>query len=1339
MSVNIFGSGPRLDAPEGDASRQAVSSLRGYAYQLYASALAWLALRDGEVLHLEVAEDYAVATRSALAGTQVKDTAASGKATLRTEGVRAAIDGFVDLVTRNPDRLVTLHYLTTSEIGLERDKTHQGPSGTSGLHYWRRAAAGAPVGPLRTLVDGLGLRPETKRFLADLNDEEYRNRFLQRIHWDCGAQDLGDVRVDLEAGLVECVATARGLSSHVAQALTSTVVEHVLTTSVQPTRRSLRRADLLKLIDAAALVAVPIEHLRSAFQGAPSPLAGARTSLLASAAEIPLPPLHAPREIVVSAIDAARLGCGLAIACGATSMGKSLAARLCAAQSGLDWSIADFRNLPPAETAVRLSQVRAELAAAPEAHVILDDLNDLDSPDVRDALIRLLASLRRRDRTAIITTYRAPSRTTLHQLTPDAAQPIDLPYLDEDEVAGLVIAAGGDAKYAHHVYQAGGQGHPLLTMAALLRLRDHGWSRRAIAETLGGASQPDLGAERRATRQRLVAGLPETAQTLLLRASLVRGGFDRDLALELAALSPSLARGGLLLDQLVGPWIEEYRRARLRVSPLLDDMAAEVLTTSERRAVHHCVASNLMGREVLDPSEAPAALYHALRSDSGDLVAGFAHSVITAGVQTLESLVPFLVELRFLPFDRPISAAAPAPSAMMRLAQLLVILNEGTADEARDCWAALQRERAAVVGEQLFETTILSKMLLQQRTAELFDDWLEHLLQFDRLCQADPKMAQTAATLGSGREFTPHATSILFSSQIRSIATVSSFLAILSRLDREAAETRARVLSAFRPGNADIAVLVNHGWLRESRTEDFDWEAAQRDYGAAAAIAAGWGDVHLASRCAIAQAMCIDENGQDRERALACLTEAEVRIGFDAAFGRARAKIHWRARDHAAALPLLTAAAEIGGQSQIEQAYIAREAAISAGLLDDWTTALAWFERAQVAAVKASEIPSVRAMAVGLSADAAQAACRAGRPDHAVTRMAEALKSLPTIDQDGDLTEAHTHRVVRHALLWLYREVTGVAPDGEAIVYHPGAASNPDPHEAVRDHPVVALDISFYMLADIDRQLAEPTGFHLSFRDHLVSGPVLTSEISETIHDGRQAIAAHDPTDFVARLRRHAAMAELIRSGEAHRAGMELVDPPRGHVPLAEIPIGASPALILDAEDYLLSFGTAAALAREFGAIDRIVADGLASPAIAALHPLLRQMSGVLSRPATDRQGAAASLWILREDLTAAPDVLCWCGVWLLMHVHASRLRDGVEQPLVAWLFAAADHLVRHASFRLASPATTTPPVEAVIAAPARTLASSARLLLALVPAVGTRLIPEVRVRMEEIAASDRT
>lgn len=1332
--MEVFGSGPRLDAPRGDTGRQAVASLRGYAYQLYVSALAWLALGDGEMLYLEVAEDYATASRGVLDGVQVKDTAPSGSVTLRSEGVRKAIDAYVDLMRRNPDRRVTLRYLTTSRAALEQQKKHRHAEGPA-LLYWRRAAAGADLAALRALVADLDLAADTKAYLSGLSDDDYRKAFLQRVHWDCGAPDLADVRSDLEAGLVEYAATTRRLSSHAARALTPTVAEKVLLTAVRDGPRALRRADLLQLIDDASLVAVPVQQLASAFQGNGYQMATDRPPLLNPASDIPMPAIYAPRETLMTAIDQARRNCGLAIVHGATGLGKSLAARMAAAQTEAAWSIADLRNLSAAESAARLGYIQAELATSPSPHVILDDLNDFDEPAVRDGLARLLASLRRRDGTAIVTSYRPPAKTTLQQLTNDPADPIEAPYFEEAEVADLVVATGGESKYGGPVYRAAANGHPHLTMAALLHLQSSAWSRRSVASILGGDMQSELDVERRAIRQRFVHAMDLDAQTLLLRTSLIRDGFDRDLALAVASIEPSVPRGGLVLDQLLGPWIEPYRRNRLRVSPLLNDAATDVFSPAECRAVHRRVAETLMRGGTVEPLDASALMHHALRSEVSALVVGFAHSVMTCNSETLELLSPFLVDLAFLDTDKPIFSLDPSASAMMRLAQLLALLPHGTADRARACWDALEREREEVKGPDLFEGLMLSKVLVQQRTGALFDDWIDLVLRFDRVCLAVPKLSENARSLGSGGA--PHATGVMLASQMRNIRNVAQFRELLERLDREDAETRARLFSSFRPDRGDISILVNHGWLIESRTENFDWETAQREYGAAADIAMRWGDRLLASRCYIAQSICIDENGGDADRALAALAAAQDRVGFDIAISRARAKIFWRARNHEAALPLLEAAAQVGGQTALERAYIAREAGISAANLGDWSAAVNWFDRAQRAATEASALPMVRAMSVGLLADTGQAAWHAGRPDLTVGKMREALVALPTIDQDGTLEEAHCHRVVRHGLLWLYHQVTGDAPGfDEEIVYAPGASSNPEPNEAIRGHPVVSLDISFYLLAEIDRALPEPTGYHLVFRDDLLGGPILGSEISTAIDEDHRALLTRDPNNIVMRLRREGAMAALMKDGGIRRVGFDVFNPKRGEIPLPVIDADAPEAVYRGAEDYLLSFAIAAALSRAFDIIDIITAEGLAAPEISGLHPLLERMSGHSSPPTNDREGAANALWRLRQDVSVEPAELCWSGTWLLLHVDNSLLRKGVEEPLIAWIFAAVDHLVRHARFRLFSPATTAGPIEALIAAPGRDRAAAAGLLLALAPAAPTSLLSEVRARLDKIAGT---
>ena len=156
-------------------------------------------------------------------------------------------------------------------------------------------------------------------------------------------------------------------------------------------------------------------------------------------------------------------------------------------------------------------------------------------------------------------------------------------------------------------------------------------------------------------------------------------------------------------------------------------------------------------------------------------------------------------------------------------------------------------------------------------------------------------------------------------------------------------------------------------------------------------------------------------------------------------------------------------------------------------------------------------------------------------------------------------------------------------------------------------------------------------------------------------------------------------------------------------------------------------------MARAFSAIDSIIAQGLAAPEIAALHPLLRRMGGAVSNLTSGREGAANAIWLVREDLSGRPAEFCWVAVWLLIHVSKSRLREGVEWPLIAWIFAGADHLVRNARFLLSMPATTVPRVEAVLADPDRSMASAARLILALAPAVATSFMSPIHDRLHEI------
>lgn len=1326
--MSVFESGPRLGAPHGDPARQAFAALRGYGYQLYASGLAWLGLADGELLHLEVAEDYSIVTGEALAGTQVKDTAASGKISLQTEAVRSAIDSYVELVARNSSRIVSFHYLTTAEITLERRKDRRVANG-SALSYWRHAAAGADVTPLRKVLEALDLKPATKAYIAARNDDALRRELLGRMHWQCGAPSLTNLRDDLELGLIEFVASTRRLSSQVARNVLPAMVERLLLTAASKESRELRRADLLTLVDDVSMVSVPVDQIALLRRESGSAIGFSRPSLLIPSNELALPKIVAPREALVAKIDAVRRQAGLAVASAATGLGKTFVARL-AATTG-DWAVVDFRDLSPADTAARLSLVLGELAVSSPVHVILDDLNEIDHPNVRDLVRRLLSGLRRRDATAIITTYRPPAPATLHLLSPDVMPVVEVPYFEEEEVCELVLLTGGDSKYAGAVHRAASHGHPQLTMAMILHLSTMGWSRAAAAALLGGNLQTELGAERRAMRQRLVAAVPAEAQSLLFRTSMIGGTFDRALAMTLGEVAPPVPLVGLSLDRLVGPWIESMNGDRLRVSPLLEGAGQEVFSAGERRAIHSCIADALMSAEDLSVLDVGTAMRHALKSEDAGLVVGFADSLIRCSADTLDLVAPFLGELGLFETRTLIFPQNVFASVMMRFAQLLSFLPYGSVARAQSCWEALERERRNVKGRVLLEGSILSKLLLHGRAGELFPDWIELLIRFDSLLDRESRLAKASRRFQSQSGGNPHVTGVLFACQMRNIRTVAGFRALLERLDRESPELRQRAFSSFQPGRGDLSILVTHAWLKESRAEGFDWQAAAANYAACAETAMRWQNPMLATRCAIAQSICLDENGDDAERALACLSDAERRYGFDIALVRARAKIYWRRRDHSAALPLLATAALVGGQDAIERAYIAREAGISAAELGDWSAAQTWFERAQVEASKL-KVPSVQAMAIGLLADTAHAAYFAGHPDVAILKLRDALVLLPTINPGGTLAEAYCHRVLRHAVLWLFNEITGsIANDIQDIRYSPGCASNPDPSEAIRSHPLADIDLAYYMLADADEALAEPTGFYLKFRQFLVRGPILSTEISRVIAGGRKAILRHDANDFVRRLRQHATMAAMLASGRGGDLGQHLQDPERGIVPLATIDHKANEDVLRAGEDFLLSFSIAAALAGEFEALDTIIEDGLGAPEIVALHTLLEFMAGSAKKFKTDREGVAAAVNALRQDLVTNPTVVCWVGIWMLLHLRSSKLRDGVADPVTEWLFDTWRYLIREARFRLEAPIVNVPPIEEILSNSDRSLAAAARLLLVVAPAASTNIRADVREHLK--------
>ncbi len=74
-----------------------------------------------------------------------------------------------------------------------------------------------------------------------------------------------------------------------------------------------------------------------------------------------------------------------------------------------------------------------------------------------------------------------------------------------------------------------------------------------------------MDSERRRLRRTLIARLDDNSRRLLLRTSLLHGRFQHALGRSLADVPPDLPVPGELLNSLLGAWIDEVGRDRLRV------------------------------------------------------------------------------------------------------------------------------------------------------------------------------------------------------------------------------------------------------------------------------------------------------------------------------------------------------------------------------------------------------------------------------------------------------------------------------------------------------------------------------------------------------------------------------------------------------------------------------------------------------------------------------------------------------------------------------------------------------------------------------------------------------
>ena len=370
----------------GDKRRQATNSIRGYVYQAYQSVLAWMRLGEDEVLFLEGAEDFDVHSADGVTATQVKDTAGSGTLTLRSGDAVAAINNLWCHQQNNPDKTVSLRFLTTVLPGRERGGNFG--SFATGIEFWSAAKRDASLSlePLRSFLLSLDLEPSLADFLRRSDNQAIRKDLICRIAWDTGSKPIDGIEADIKDRLVFFGASQR-IDSYQSENVLGALLQRVANLLSSDGERRLSYADFVREFERPTKVLVSQEEavtLRVA-RGQINQLLQIANN--PSLADLNIAPrvLGAPLRLMEGAASRADLVNDLADVLrrhgvlflrGSTGLGKTLLAQLLVDKLGGKWVWAGFRGRDPRQIVDHLKSTAFEIRAhGLPPRVVLDDLD----------------------------------------------------------------------------------------------------------------------------------------------------------------------------------------------------------------------------------------------------------------------------------------------------------------------------------------------------------------------------------------------------------------------------------------------------------------------------------------------------------------------------------------------------------------------------------------------------------------------------------------------------------------------------------------------------------------------------------------------------------------------------------------------------------------------------------------------------------------------------------------------------------------------------------------------------------------------------------------------------
>lgn len=1157
--------------PSGNPSREAIDSLRGYVYQIYQSALAWIELEDDELLYLEVAEDFAIVAEGKLEAVQAKETAR--QVTINSEDIIATIDSFVELQGKNPSLKVTLRHLTTSTIGKEQKREHR-VGDTPTLLAWRNLAKAGDLSDLRRVFDKSKLSKKSRDFVKELDDEDLREKLLKRIHFDCGAPESDLLERQINSQISNLLLERGGAHSQTKRCV-ATILLALLKLSTNPNReeRYVDLSDLEKHLEAATHVTLSradfeaqnrlINKALSATVSSGADISDVRLIRPSPVSETPLPKALANRESDIQQLQQTLESVGLCWIAGAAGMGKTVAARVLAHKNGGDWASINLRGQSSEQVARVLIQAADSMKDFGLRGLIVDDLDWVTEPSVLDSLHYLVHSANRIDVLLVLNSCDSPASNFLFEcsLHADIARTLS-EFTEEDIQEILQKLKVTNTHWTKYIHLVSGGGHPQLAMAFIQGMAESGWDPKEF-QTLDALllESPAIGEVRRRTRERLLQDMPSTSRRLIERLSLKTGGFSRELAIDLGKLEPQIPDAGIVLDTLIGSWVDQLEGDRFNLSPLLSGFAERTLGANEKEKINSAIADSLMNNRRLNVIDMDSVLTAAQSSKNEAAFLKLCMAILLSDFSELKMIAPHLHIFKMFRTDTSAFPANATLNRMFRGAQALLVNQESNSPaKIQDVLRCFSEEAQNVERDEvraLMSVFVYSKLLLQTSKVGMGTSFISIIQELDQLLENEDHVLPSE-TLDGMEELEKGgitAIGLMFVNQVHQLSKIDELLAVFDFLENSSSEFRSRLLAPLSHNDFPVDMLVAGAWLNEHKENTIDPSAHSAVFARLEEQAIRLGRTDLAVCCRKFRAIILDEYGNDKDSALAILEEGLSMFGqTNSELVREKAKVLYRSDDYKRSLALSKTLIESDAPlSEVEKAFLGRDAAISAEMQSDFKTARQCYLFGSTAAHK-SKLPDMTAMRIGLLADAALASWHDGDRQTCLQDFVTVLDGLNKIKPDETLRTAHCHAIARHVLLWLDQSITGekyLLEGGEEIEIYPGCVSNPEPHPEIKERYIPSIDLAWYMLAKIENNAVLDAGITDNLNQFLSRGPVLEGPILLSPAKMHKALSKLDEKLFVETLQEMVSLSVISKERGEWSTVFDLKNPTYGTLPIA--------------------------------------------------------------------------------------------------------------------------------------------------------------------------------------------